>query len=158
MQLAQFNVSKQNAPLDDPSMKDFMDGLARINSLAEASEGFVWRLHDETGNATAIRVFEDRDIIFNLSVWTSIELLHRFVYHSQHLDVLKRRYEWFRPMSEKNYVLWWIPETHRPSTDEAKERLQHLRTHGESNHAFTFARPYGYDGTHAGLPKRPLSL
>jgi len=140
MHIAQFNISKQLAPLDAPLMRDFVASLDRINRLADSSDGFVWRLHDESGNATAIRAFEDRSIIFNLSVWRSIDALWRFVYHTQHAHVLERRREWFAEMSVYNYVLWAIPEGHRPTVEEAKARLRHLQEFGETEYAFTFTR------------------
>ena len=55
MHLAQINVGRLLHPLDDPRMADFVDNLDKINALAEASDGFVWRLKDETGNATSHR-------------------------------------------------------------------------------------------------------
>ena len=79
MYIALFNISQERAPLDDPSMRDFIDSLDRIHQLADKSEGFIWRLHDESGNATSIRVFDNPSIIFNLSVWKSLELLQQFV-------------------------------------------------------------------------------
>ena len=148
MHLAQFNISREKASLDDPSMRDFIDSLDPINKLADRSKGFVWRLHDESGNATSIRAFDDRSIIFNLSVWQSVESLQQFVYHSQHAGVLKRRQEWFMPMSEHAYVLWWIPETHRPSIEEAKARLRHLQQNDETPYAFTFTQMYASKSGH----------
>jgi hypothetical protein len=146
MNIAQFNISIEKAPLDDPVMKDFVDSLARVNQSADESEGFVWRLHDETGNATAMRVFDDQRIIFNLSVWKSIELLKRFVYYNQHMSILKRRLEWFEKNAKRSYVLWWIPETHCPSIEEAKTRLLHLQDKGPTPFAFTFDHLFEPDG------------
>jgi hypothetical protein len=142
MHLAQFNISFEKAPLDNPAMKDFIDGLAPVNHSADNSKGFVWRLHDDTGNATAMRVFDDKRIIFNLSVWESIDLLKQFVYQSRHMDVLKRRGEWFERHTQPSYVLWWIPKGHLPSVDEAKARLVHLQKHGPTPFAFTFQQAF----------------
>jgi hypothetical protein len=146
MHLAQFNVSKELAPLDSPAMQDFIASLERINGCADRAEGFVWRLHDESGNATAMRVFEDRSIIFNLSVWKSLDTLSSFVYRSAHAGTLARRREWFAAVPDHTYVLWWVPEGHVPSVEEAKERLAHLRRFHETPHAFTFHRAFGEDG------------
>jgi hypothetical protein len=41
-QLAEFNISRLKAPLDDPSMKEFVDFLDPVNTFAEQSPGFVW--------------------------------------------------------------------------------------------------------------------
>jgi hypothetical protein len=37
-------------------------------------------------------------------------------------------------------VLWWVAAGHIPTVTEAKERLAYLQRHGESSHAFSFAR------------------
>ena len=57
--LAQINIAKMLAPIDSPVMADFVANLDSINALAETSEGFVWRLKDESNNATAIKIFDD---------------------------------------------------------------------------------------------------
>ena len=48
MHLAQLNVARLRAPMDDPLIDDFRNNLAPINALAEASPGYVWRLQDDT--------------------------------------------------------------------------------------------------------------
>ena len=70
--LAQANVARCRAPLDSPVMRDFVELLPAINALADASHGFVWRLQTEDGDATAIRVYDDPLVIFNMSVWTGL--------------------------------------------------------------------------------------
>jgi Domain of unknown function (DUF3291) len=136
--VAQFNISKELFPLDHPGMRDFIDHLAVVNGLADQADGFVWRLCDETGNATAMRVFEDKTIIFNLSVWKSVETLKEFAFNSAHATMLRRRREWFEHVPERSYVLWWIPADDHPSIEEAKERLRYLQQQGPSPYAFTF--------------------
>ena len=135
--LAQLNVASAKEPLDSPLMADFVVNLERINALAEQSPGFVWRLMDESGDATAIRPFGD-DVIVNMSVWTDVASLSNYAFKSAHVDIMRRRNEWFDRMAEAYAVLWWVPVGHRPSMDEAKERLDHLRNFGTSPHAFTF--------------------
>lgn len=143
MYIAQFNISIEKVSLDNPAMKDFVESLGPVNESADASEGFVWRLHDESGNATAMRVYEDKRIIFNLSVWESIESLRKFVYQRSHMSVLRRRTDWFETQSKPSYVLWWIAEDHRPSVEEAKARLLHLQNNGPTPFAFTFQQAFG---------------
>ena len=70
---------------------EFMDNLDRINAVAEASPGFIWRLKDDSNNATAIRVFEDPRIAVNMSVWESIEALQAYAYRSEHVQFFRRR-------------------------------------------------------------------
>ncbi|MDH3740809.1 MAG: DUF3291 domain-containing protein, partial [Hyphomicrobiales bacterium] len=52
MHLAQLNVGTMLYPQDDPRMAGFMDNLDRVNAIADRAPGFVWRLQDESGNAT----------------------------------------------------------------------------------------------------------
>ena len=142
-QLAQLNIGRLRAEVDDPSIADFMANLDRINALAEASPGFVWRLQTDEGNATAIRAFPDDPLmVLNLSVWESIESLADFAYRSAHTPFLRRRGEWFERLGEAYLVLWWIPAGTVPTVEEALARLDHLKSVGPSREAFTFRRPY----------------
>jgi hypothetical protein len=138
--LAQLNVGRSVAPLTDPVMADFVGGLARLNALADASPGFVWRLQDDSGNATDLRPF-DAETLVNMSVWTSIDALRDYVYRSGHLDLLRRRREFFVVADGPYTVLWWVPAGQLPTVDEAGERLALLRTKGPSPDAFTFREP-----------------
>jgi hypothetical protein len=140
--LAQINIAKMLAPIDSPVMTEFVANLDRINALAENSTGFVWRLKDDTNNATSIKVYDDDFIIVNMSVWNSIEALFEFVYKSQHLEVFKKRHAWFEKMSQMHMVLWYIPIGHLPTVNEAVERLDHLRIHGETPFAFSFKKRF----------------
>jgi hypothetical protein len=53
--IAQLNIARMLAPADDPIMADFMAQLDEVNGLADESEGFVWRLQTEEGDATVLR-------------------------------------------------------------------------------------------------------
>jgi Domain of unknown function (DUF3291) len=136
-QLAQLNIGIATAPLDSDVMADFMNNLDRINALAESSPGFVWRLKADDGNATSLRPIDDKTLV-NMSVWTDAQSLSAFVFRSGHVEFMRRRREWFERMPEAYLVLWWVPEGHIPSTDEAVARLTHLRKHGATPHAFNF--------------------
>ena len=140
-QLAQLNIARVLAPIDSPTLADFVANLDRINELAESSSGFVWRLKDEAGDATAIRPFGD-DVIVNMSVWQDILALKNYVYYSGHLDVMRRRREWFERMAEAHMVLWWMPKNHIPTVEEALQRLDTLREKGSTQDAFTFREPF----------------
>ncbi|GAB3252014.1 DUF3291 domain-containing protein [Chitinimonas naiadis] len=140
-QLAQLNIAQLKAPMDSPFMADFVANLDRINTLAEQSPGFVWRLKDESGDATALRPFEE-DIIVNMSVWTDVAALSNYAFKSAHVEIMRRRREWFDRMAEAYAVLWWIPAGHIPTATEAKERLEHLKRHGASPYAFSFKDAY----------------
>ena len=72
-----------------------------------------------------------------MSVWESIDQLAEFVYRSAHVEVMRRRRQWFEHV-RLYQALWWVPAGHTPSIAEAEERLTHLREHGPTPHAFTF--------------------
>ncbi|WP_348700075.1 DUF3291 domain-containing protein [Ectopseudomonas khazarica] len=139
--LAQLNIAAMKAPLEAAEMVDFVANLERINTLAEAASGFVWRLQDEAGDATAIRPFGD-EVLVNMSVWQDVQSLSDYVYKSAHTEMLKRRREWFGRIEQAHQVLWWVPSGHRPDVVEAAERLAHLREHGATAHAFTFRHAF----------------
>jgi len=148
--LAQLNIGRLRAPVDDPATAEFMAALDPINALAEGSSGFVWRLQTEEGNATSIRAFEGDDLmILNLSVWESLEMLADYVYRTAHTAFLQRRREWFERLGEAYLVLWWIPAGTLPTIDEALARLDHLRASGPTAEAFTFRQPFARPGGRA---------
>ena len=136
-ELAQLNVAQMRLPMEDPGMADFVDNLDRINTLAESSPGFVWRLQDETGNATDFRPFGD-DMLVNISVWEDAESLRAFVFDTAHKEIMKRRAEWFDRMEMPYVVLWWVPAGHQPTEQEAGEKLELLRSQGPGPEAFNF--------------------
>jgi len=141
--LAQANIGRFRAPLETAIMEGFRTQLDAINALADRSPGFVWRLQTEDGNATAIRPYAGDDLMaINLSVWESLESLQQFVYRSGHVEVLRGRKQWFEPIEAPILVLWWILAGEIPTVSEAQDRLQHLKDHGPTPHAFTFRTPF----------------
>jgi hypothetical protein len=140
--LAQVNIAKMLAPIDSPVMSEFVANLDRINRLAESSAGFIWRLKDDTDNATHIKVYDDDFIIVNMSVWRSPEDLSAYVYRSDHAEVFKRRKEWFSKMDQQHMALWYISDEHRPTVEDAVERLNYLRTNGDTPFAFGFRKQF----------------
>ena len=142
MHVAQVNVARMVAPLDDPQLAGFVARLDDINALSDTAPGFVWRLQTAEGDATAIRAYDDERILFNLSVWRTVEELRDFVYRTAHNDVMRRRAEWFAHAADPYYALWWVDEGAIPSVEEAKDRLERLRRDGPSPAAFTFRRIY----------------
>ena len=136
--LAQINIARARAPLQDPLMAAFMAKLDTINALADRSPGFVWRLQSDSGSATDIRAFDDPQMIVNLSLWRSFGELADFVYRSAHIKVMVRRREWFDPLPGPHLALWWMPAGALPTVAEGLARRGHLERHGRSPHAFSF--------------------
>jgi hypothetical protein len=141
--LAQLNVGLARAANHTPVMADFMAGIEPVNALADTAPGFIWRLQDGDGpGATALRP-RGPDFMVNMSVWESLQALREFVYRNgPHLDFLRRRRDWFRPMAQEHLVLWWVPAGHIPELEEGLSRLDLLRGSGPSPLAFTFRDPY----------------
>ncbi|HEX7808092.1 MAG TPA: DUF3291 domain-containing protein [Thermoanaerobaculia bacterium] len=136
--IAQVNIARMREPLESPVMAPFVARLDELNALADVSPGFVWRLIESEGNATYLRPYDDDRILFNLSVWESVEQLKEYVYKTAHAEVLRQRRDWFEHFDGAMLALWWVPAGHIPSVDEAKKRLAHLEEKGPSQYAFTF--------------------
>ena len=140
--LAQVNISRLIAPLDDPRIADFVAQLEPINRLAEHAPGFVWRLQSDSGNATDIAWSDDPFVIVNMSVWESFESLRNYVYRSDHMRVLRDRAKWFEKMDKPHYCLWWVPAGHIPSVAEGRDRVEHYQRHGSTEYSFWFSQHF----------------
>jgi Domain of unknown function (DUF3291) len=136
--LAQVNVGRLIAAFPDPRVVPFFEALDRVNAIADASPGFVWRLQDESGNATAISYSPDPLLAINMSVWVDAESLFDFVYRSAHTPEMARRREYFDRYEGAYQALWWIPAGRIPTVNDALSRLWMLDRFGPSEHAFTF--------------------
>ncbi|HKI26479.1 MAG TPA: DUF3291 domain-containing protein [Candidatus Sulfotelmatobacter sp.] len=136
--IAQVNIGRMRGALEDPVMAGFVARLDEINALADCSPGFVWRLQTPGGNATYLRPYDDDRILFNMSVWESVDALRDYVYKSAHAELIRQRKDWFEKFIGAYVGLWWVPVGHRPSVDEAKKRLAYLDKYGPTEFAFTF--------------------
>jgi uncharacterized protein DUF3291 len=116
--LAQINIARLIAPIDDSKIAEFVAQLDPVNALADKAPGFVWLLKSESGNATDIAYNDDPFVIVNMSVWESIESLREYAYKSDHRKVFQDRARWFEKMDKPNYCLWWIPAGHVPTVAE----------------------------------------
>ena len=141
-QLAQLNIARFKLPKEHPNNADFISSLNRVNEVAEAQTGFVWRLTGEGNNAMDVQAFEDPNVVVNMSVWTDLDALGAFVYRNrEHLAIMQRRNDWFDKV-RFHLALWWIEAGHIPSVDEAEQRLEGLSKFGPSREVFTFREPY----------------
>lgn len=136
--LAQINIGRILAPVDDPKIADFVAQLDEINALADTAAGFVWRLQSASGNATDVVYNEDPFVLVNMSVWQSLAALRDYIYTSRHIEVFRQRAKWFEKMSKPHYCLWWVPAGHIPTVGEGRERLEHYQLHGATPYAFWF--------------------
>lgn len=141
--LAEINIAKmKGVDINDPIMKEFVDNLDLINTLAEKSEGFVWRLKDEGSNATSLNPYNDEQIIVNVSVWENIKTLEHYMYKTFHSEFLKRRKEWFLKFGKAHTAMWWVPKGHNPTLEEAVEKLDYLQQNGSSELVFDLRNKY----------------
>ena len=140
-ELAQLNIAMLREPLESPSMSEFVANVDRINALADISTGFLWRLGNAYEPATSMRPLGASTLV-NMSVWQNIESLSDYVHKSAHVEILRRKREWFERMKEAYVVLWWVPAGHRPTVQEAIDRLELLRREGPGPRAFTFAKRF----------------
>lgn len=143
--IAQVNIGRVKAPVEDPIMAGFTSRLDEINALADGTPGFIWRLQTPAGNATYFRPYEDDRVLMNMSVWASIEALRKYVYQGAHVELLRQRHLWFEQFAGVYTALWWVPAGHIPGIDEAKKRLAHLEQHGPTQFAFTFKTTFEPD-------------
>lgn len=139
MQLAELNIGRLVAPTDDSRVKNFMDNLDRINGLGKRMPGFVWMMEGSgapgTGN-TENNLGDDPQAVANLTVWQDAPSLEKFVWGTVHKQFYDRKQDWFELLGEMHFVMWWVALDHRPDLDEGMARLEHLRAHGDSDHAF----------------------
>lgn len=139
MNLAQLNIAVPKYDLEDPRIADFMNNLERINGLAHTMPGFVW-MHKDDSEGHAMNIPTPwPDAAANLSVWETPEQLEHFVWNTVHKKFYNRKHEWFDAMETHHFVMWWVDEGHEPTLLEAKERLEYLDTHGNSDHAFEWS-------------------
>ena len=139
MHLAELNIGRLVAPTDDPRVKEFMDNLDFINGLGKQMPGFVWMMEglaEPRLSNPDIEIEGDPLMVPNLSVWTDIASLEKFVWGTVHKKFYERREEWFDVLSDMHFVMWWVPEGHEPTLDEALAKLKHRQDHGDSDEAF----------------------
>jgi heme-degrading monooxygenase HmoA len=120
-----------------------------MNQLADLSPGFVWRYLTDSRDP-AQREFADPRVLFNMSVWDSIEALHAYTYRTAHSEVYAARRKWFAEtkavVGGHALALWWVPSGERPTVADAKARLTAITANGPSESAFTFKQRFAPPG------------
>ncbi len=137
--LAELNIGRLIAEPGDPRVAEFMAALDRINGLGRRMPGFVWMMEGSgepgTGNTENV-IGNDPNFVANLSVWESVETLQTFVFDTVHRQFYERRQDWFEVLGDQHFVMWWVPKGHRPTLDEALERLAMRQNAGDGDQAF----------------------
>ena len=129
MHIARFNVSRLRHGPDDPRLVSLGIGATMIRREAAKAPGLIWNQQD----------IPPGDLFATRSVWESIEALKAFVNSGIHERHRRRSAEWFKPMKERNLVLWEIREGGLPTLEESQRRLERLGIAGTSESAFDFA-------------------
>lgn len=141
--LAEFNIGVLRYDWDDPRVADFANNVARVNAIAQRSPGFVWQMDDAGMEAAQTDpngpLGGNPRTASTLSVWEDLPSLRHFVWNTVHKAFYDRRAEWYAPGQGLRLVMWWAPVGHRPSIAEAKAKLDHLATLGDTEHAFGWA-------------------
>ena len=153
-ELAQINIGRMLGLSHDPQVAGFFAELDRINALADASPGFVWRLIGDGNDATDLQPTPDPLVLVNMSVWEDAEALFAFVYRTAHTPVMAQRRQWFAPMEGAYQALWWIEAGTIPTVDDGLARLWLLDRFGPSERAFTFKSRFPAPG----LPGAPVDM
>lgn len=103
--LAQVNIGRARAPLEDAILEGFRSQSDLINALADSSPGFVRRLQTEDGNAMAIRPYADDAMAMDLSVWESFDSLKEFLHLTRSGDRpgnCRRAMTWHRAAASRS--------------------------------------------------------
>jgi hypothetical protein len=148
--LAELNFGELRHDWDDPRVAEFVNGLDMVNTVAERSPGFVWRLGDgdmdreQTADGGAF--WGNPRMAATLSVWEDVASLEHFVWNTVHRQFYDKRAQWYDAVGNSNLVLWWIRLGHRPTVAEGLARFARLRDHGPSDAAFGWDWIRGSDG------------
>lgn len=136
MPIAQMNWGKMRYPLDDPRMAEFAGALDHVYALAETHPGFIWRIPDAESAQQLQDLGFDATTSATVSVWETVEALKDYTFETLHGDFLNRKHEWFEAVSGPQLVIWPVTAAAQPSFREAFERLDHLKTHGDTPEAY----------------------
>ncbi len=141
--VAHMNLARLLHPAGDPRVAEFVNGIDAVNAVAERSPGFIWRLTAPVSRADASGTFEAIDaddplIASSVSVWEDAESLRFFVGKTLHGTFLRKRTQWFEPMTGPVYVIWPVSRDAKPSMAEAKVKLAELAARGPTPAAYDF--------------------
>lgn len=135
-QLAQLNIAEALDDMNSQRLVDFVSAIDRVNTVASRSPGFIWRWDENPEDHIDTRKVKDPRQIINMSVWETAEALEHFVWNTIHKKVYQKKAKWFDVPKQAHFVMWWIESGHKPTLDEALNRLELLRKNGPSEEAF----------------------
>lgn len=147
VQIAHLNFGVLVADWSDPRVSGFTNNLDMVNRIAAKSPGFLHRRAMTLADERAIFGLFGQDVTgatpdrmaATLSVWDSAEALLHFTYRTAHGKFLRRKANWFLPLDRPTYVIWPVPDGHRPDLIEARARLDLMEAEGPGPEAHDFA-------------------
>ena len=156
--IAFYTFGVLNEPVGDPVVQGFVDRVGNVYAAAEGSAGFFERSvrnvqtwEHSWGPVIAPKCAPDgltlSQLAMTVSLWRDLESVAAFAYRGAHGEALTKRKEWFRSGPYPGYVAWWVDENHRPTFNEAADRLDLLHTNGSTPAAFTFRQPFDSTGS-----------
>jgi uncharacterized protein DUF3291 len=152
-QLAQVNIARMRGGADEPMMAGLVARIAEMNALADGGPGFVWRLLGSEATAAVLQVFdgffvpfEPERLFYNLSVWNTVSDLQRYVFRTEHAQMLRMKHDWIENSDRAHLAMWWIPAGTLPIIAESSIRLRPLHERGPTPFSFTFSTQYSAPG------------
>lgn len=156
--LAAYTFNQFIAPFQSDAIKGFRDAEPGAFAAIEHAEGFVARSGydgEEGPPSWGIQVFPkcwensngDGWAPSTLSLWASMEALMAATYHGDHGNAYRQGHKWHvQAQHVPEYVLWWVPDDHRPDWSEAINRFEMLMDTGPGDQAFSFKQAFAPDG------------
>lgn len=156
--LAQVNVAYAKGDTSDPMMKVYHQRVDEMNTAADRSPGFVWRCKTDSRDPLD-RLYDDPQVLFNMSVWESIEALHHYTYKTVHAELYAARRQFFEDwktrigevLGRSFFAMWWTPIGQLPTVAEAKVKLRRISEQGPTPSAFHFKTRFTAEESEAWL-------
>ena len=123
--LAQFNVGLMRHPRHSVDMNGYNAALDQVLPVATAWPGFLWIMDDDIIGLTE-ETF-GQNYAANISTWSDVAALVAFMECPPHAAAMAMREDWFIPLDEPTFVLWWVKAGHRPDFAEACMTLETLK-------------------------------
>ena len=141
-QLAQINIARLLAPVDDPKIADLSRSWTKSTHWPRTRRDLSGDCSPTAAMPPTFRTPTIPFVIVNMSVWESVEALRDYTYTTRHVDVFRDRARWFEKAAQPHYCLWWVPEGHIPTVAEGRERLEHYQRHGATPFSFWFSQRF----------------
>lgn len=143
-----YTVGRLKHPYDHPASREFFEVGNEVFRQATKSGQLIEAFSSDGVPFPEEAIKGDGFPILTLTVWKSLQSLHRFTYSGQHRQALRDRSKWIVPYQEKHqsYVVWWSEKLKDVSWEEAFKRYNYYLQHGPTSFAFDFRHPFDEKG------------